>query len=137
MLYDRQDLTQELEDQGNTVHVDKDEYGDPVPNIGIQATVVPPDTPPLNMFGNQNFRTDDRGEFRMIIAPGKYYVKASPFNQGGNQPPEIRTDGMSDLRGLLACRNVLDKRQGPAIEHHGSIAQLQAAHQHRQPVRMV
>jgi hypothetical protein len=30
MLYDPRDLTQELEDQGNTVHLDKDEYGDPV-----------------------------------------------------------------------------------------------------------
>jgi hypothetical protein len=30
MLYDPRDLTQELESQGNTVHVGKDEYGDPV-----------------------------------------------------------------------------------------------------------
>jgi hypothetical protein len=30
MLYDPRDLTQELESQGNTAHVDKDEYGDPV-----------------------------------------------------------------------------------------------------------
>lgn len=30
MLYHPRDLTQELESQGNTVHVDKDEYGDPV-----------------------------------------------------------------------------------------------------------
>jgi hypothetical protein len=30
MLYDPRDLTQELEDQGNTVHLDKDEYGEPV-----------------------------------------------------------------------------------------------------------
>jgi hypothetical protein len=30
MLYDPRHLTQELEDQGNTVHLDKDELGDPV-----------------------------------------------------------------------------------------------------------
>jgi hypothetical protein len=30
MLYDPRDLTQELESQGNTVHADKDEYGDPI-----------------------------------------------------------------------------------------------------------
>jgi hypothetical protein len=30
MIYDPKDLTQGLEDQGNTVHLDKDEYGDPV-----------------------------------------------------------------------------------------------------------
>jgi hypothetical protein len=30
MPYDPRNLTQELESQGNTVHVDKDEYGDPV-----------------------------------------------------------------------------------------------------------
>jgi hypothetical protein len=33
MLYDPRDLTQELEDQGNTVHLDKDEYGSPIYRI--------------------------------------------------------------------------------------------------------
>jgi hypothetical protein len=33
VLCDPRDLTQELESQGNTVHVDKDEYGDPVYRI--------------------------------------------------------------------------------------------------------
>jgi hypothetical protein len=33
MPYDPRDLTQELEDQGNTVHLDKDEYGEPVYRI--------------------------------------------------------------------------------------------------------
>jgi hypothetical protein len=33
MLYDPRHLTQELEDQGNTVHLDKDEYGDSVYRI--------------------------------------------------------------------------------------------------------
>jgi hypothetical protein len=33
MPYDPRDLTQELEDQGNTVHLDKDEYGDSVYRI--------------------------------------------------------------------------------------------------------
>jgi hypothetical protein len=33
MLYDPRDLTQELEDQGNAVHLEKDEYGDPIYRI--------------------------------------------------------------------------------------------------------
>ena len=33
MPYDPRELTQELEDQGNMAHLDKDEYGDPIYRI--------------------------------------------------------------------------------------------------------
>jgi hypothetical protein len=33
MFYDPRDLVRELEDQGNTVHLDKDEHGNPVYKI--------------------------------------------------------------------------------------------------------
>ena len=42
-----------------------------------------------------NTATDDRGEFRLSGAPGKYFISAEPSGsrQVSNGPPEIRTDG--------------------------------------------
>ena len=68
-----------------------DEYGDPVAGVSVQTEPVPPDRPHVNLFGSSNAATDDRGEFRLITAPGKYYLKA---NQEGRRV-EIRTDGTS------------------------------------------
>ena len=36
---------------------------------------------------------DERGEFHMSVAPGKYYVVAEPAGRNINQVPEVRTDG--------------------------------------------
>jgi hypothetical protein len=71
------------------------EYGDPVQFVFVQVESPPPAQPPANPFGNQNVVTDDRGEFRILTAPGKYYLRATP--QGGGQRPtqEVRTDGTS------------------------------------------
>jgi protocatechuate 3,4-dioxygenase beta subunit len=71
-----------------------DEYGDPVQGVNIQTEPVPPAQPQGGMFGRRNDMTDDRGEFRIITAPGKYYLKAAVFNQRAGAP-EIRTDGTS------------------------------------------
>ena len=71
------------------------EYGDPVQAVFLQMESPLPAPPPANPFGNQNVVTDDRGEFRILSSPGKYYLRATP--QGGGQRPmtEIRTDGTS------------------------------------------
>jgi hypothetical protein len=53
-----------------------DEYGDPVQGVSVEVEPVPPDKPEVSMFGPSGARTDDRGEFRLITAPGKYYLKA-------------------------------------------------------------
>ncbi len=37
--------------------------------------------------------TDERGEFHLSVAPGKYYIGAQPGPRAINQAPEIRTDG--------------------------------------------
>jgi hypothetical protein len=69
------------------------EFGDPVQNVFVQVESPPPAPPPANPFGNQNVVTDDRGEFHILTAPGKYYLRATL--PGGGQRPmtEIRTDG--------------------------------------------
>jgi Carboxypeptidase regulatory-like domain len=69
-----------------------DEYGDPVQGVNVQVEHVKGDRGQGEMFGGQNSLTDDRGEFRIITAPGKFYVKAEidSMQFGG---PEIRTDG--------------------------------------------
>src|SRR5581483_11756643 len=40
-----------------------DEFGDPVPNVQVQAVAASPNDQPINMFGNQFMGTNDRGEF--------------------------------------------------------------------------
>ena len=76
-----------------------DEYGDPLPHVSVQVEAASSDSAVSSanfsgMSGSGN--TDDRGMFRITVAPGKYYVKAVPQRFGGGGrggPPEIRTDG--------------------------------------------
>ncbi len=67
-----------------------DEYGDPVQGFPVQTQAVVSNQ--LFTVGGRNVMTDDRGEFRLITAPGKYYVKAAQFNQNSGAQ-EVRTDG--------------------------------------------
>ena len=67
-----------------------DDYGDPV-QTHVQAE---PDTERAVFAGSwANAGSDERGEFHMSVAPGKYYVVAEPGGHIINQVPEIRTDG--------------------------------------------
>jgi len=74
-----------------------DEYGDPVQNAQVQAEAASPETAvvgPGFLDNSGNGNTDDRGSFRLVMGPGKYYVKAEPPNSNNpNGPPEKRTDG--------------------------------------------
>jgi hypothetical protein len=72
-----------------------DEYGDPVAGVDVQIQPVPPDRESFGMFRGSGNSTDDRGEFRILTAPGKYYLQASPdrFGFGNSESPEIRSDG--------------------------------------------
>lgn len=67
-----------------------DDYGDPA-GVIVRATPVPPNDPDLFILQDMHSQTDERGQFRIVGAPGKFYVTATPFVQGG--PREIRTDG--------------------------------------------
>jgi hypothetical protein len=68
-----------------------DEYGDPVQGLSVQTEPVPPEKLQFSFMVTRSATTDDRGEFRLITAPGKYYVKAQQFQRG--ESTEVRTDG--------------------------------------------
>lgn len=70
-----------------------DEYGDPVQNAQVQITPVVPDAPVAFTTTGGSIATDDRGEFRLPAAPGRYRVQANVFRSG--RTAEIRTDGTS------------------------------------------
>ncbi|HUA59995.1 MAG TPA: carboxypeptidase-like regulatory domain-containing protein [Verrucomicrobiae bacterium] len=58
-----------------------DDAGDPVPGAYIDLHAVPPDIDFVNPFAipQPNF-SDDRGEFRIAVFPGKYNLQAMPRN---------------------------------------------------------
>jgi hypothetical protein len=60
-----------------------DEAGDPVPGASLQLRAAPPDTDFVNPFAVPlpNY-TDDHGEFRIVVSPGKYYLQATPRMSG-------------------------------------------------------
>jgi hypothetical protein len=70
-----------------------DEYGDPVAGVDVQVQPVSPDRESGSLFAPWGNSTDDRGEFRILTAPGKYYLQASPDRFGTAESPEIRSDG--------------------------------------------
>jgi hypothetical protein len=75
-----------------------DENGDPVQGVNVEPVAVPPESMSLSMMlgADRERATDDRGEFRLTVVPGKYYVKATDRGNLGNQfgtSPERRNDG--------------------------------------------
>jgi hypothetical protein len=66
-----------------------DDNGDPV-QAGVHADA---ESGRAMNFGGRWGNTDDRGEFHLNVAPGKYYIVAQPGGRAFNQVPEIRTDG--------------------------------------------
>ncbi len=92
-----------------------DEYGDPVPNLTVEVRPVTGDAPVL-FFNSLMDRTDDRGEFRIVTAPGKFYVKAGPQTMR-NEPAETRTDGTSDaVYSPTFYPSAANKEHGTAVE---------------------
>jgi hypothetical protein len=71
-----------------------DEYGDPVENASVSAedTSSRPGGLRLFVLSRMHSRTDERGQFRIVGAPGKFYVSASKDWTEVAQN-EIRTDG--------------------------------------------
>src|SRR5262249_45112024 len=78
-----------------------DENGDPVQGATVEPVALPPERMSFSQMVNNSMEggrsTDDRGEFRLIVVPGKYYVKAtvrgSPGGPFGGQSTERRNDG--------------------------------------------
>jgi hypothetical protein len=69
-----------------------DENGDPIQGATIESVMLPPESSSLFQMINEAMArergTDDRGEFRLTVPPGKYYVKATAHDL-----PERRNDG--------------------------------------------
>uniref|UniRef100_Q028N6 Cna B domain protein n=1 Tax=Solibacter usitatus (strain Ellin6076) TaxID=234267 RepID=Q028N6_SOLUE len=74
-----------------------DEAGDPVQGVKVQAQPAAPEGSPVVLNPAPNPSSDDRGEFRLIMPAGKYYLLATTNSQGGNERPEARTDGTSEV----------------------------------------
>jgi len=72
------------------------QYGDPVPGTGVRASADGASDRDFWQFSQGE--TDERGQFRLFLPPGKYYVAAGPLGSyGAIGPSEIRTDGTPDL----------------------------------------
>jgi Carboxypeptidase regulatory-like domain len=86
----KSDLTVEMTPEAVITGRVMDEYGDPV-RVSVQAVPAPPNDPDQFILQSMHGLTDERGQFRIAGALGKFYVTATPMVQGG--PREIRTDG--------------------------------------------
>ena len=74
-----------------------DEVGDPVQSVQVQDVPVTPGSTPIALMRIPNQGTDDRGEFRLVVAPGKYYVQATlRIFRRAQERPEMRSDGTSE-----------------------------------------
>lgn len=69
-----------------------DENGDPVQGAVLETVAAPPSVQTVLLFAMGQSATDDRGEFRLVAALGKYYLKASPPGELGGGI-ERRNDG--------------------------------------------
>jgi hypothetical protein len=95
-----------------------DEYGDPVQGISVQLDAAAPGSQSVAMVGAfGSAATDDRGEFRLVASPGRYYLQTQPRNFSMSGGGEIRTDGTS--AGPYAATyypNTASKSQASVVE---------------------
>jgi len=77
-----------------------DENGDPVEHVEVAAEAAAPGAARQSIGMAGGGRTDDRGAFRIVLPPGKFYVQARMnrgmgFAGGMMGGPEIRSDGLA------------------------------------------
>ena len=73
-----------------------DESGEPLPDIELR--VNSPEGSFRSGWRETWFaHSDDRGEFHIAVAPGKYVVKAEPPPGDSDAQEEVRTDGTSEI----------------------------------------
>ncbi len=61
-----------------------DSNGDPVQGVMVNAEPASKETPRAAQLATVPIRTDDRGEFRISGAPGKFYIRATPSGFGAS-----------------------------------------------------
>ena len=66
-----------------------DEFGDPIRNATVDAVPLTPEA----LRDSNSARTDERGQFRILTAPGKYFVRATAPREQTSVVPEVRSDG--------------------------------------------
>ena len=95
-----------------------DEAGDPVESVGVQTVPVTPGSTPTIMIPIPNLPTDDRGEFRLVVAPGKYYLEATLQTfRSAQERPEMRSDGTSEaIYGTTFYPSAIRKERGTVVE---------------------
>ncbi|MBA3972648.1 MAG: hypothetical protein C0504_00360 [Candidatus Solibacter sp.] len=71
-----------------------DEYGDPMQNINVQVRPVSAEASTALLLAGESTSTDDRGEYRLLVGPGRFRVQAT-FN--GMTRSETRTDGTAPI----------------------------------------
>jgi protocatechuate 3,4-dioxygenase beta subunit len=69
-----------------------DDHGDPVQGVTVNA-VDEKDQPRLAM-GQSTIPTDDRGEFRIVTIPGRYYLRSIGVQSGNNNERPEQRDGV-------------------------------------------
>jgi hypothetical protein len=78
-----------------------DENADPLQGAIVEPVALPPESMSFTQMINNSLEggrsTDDRGEFRLIVVPGRYYVKATARGNAGGRygdpGVERRNDG--------------------------------------------
>jgi hypothetical protein len=95
-----------------------DEAGDPVESVGVLTVPVTPGSTPIALMSIPNQGTDDRGEFRLVVAPGKYYVQATlRIYRRAEERPEMRSDGTSEaVYGTTFYPSAIRKERGTVVE---------------------
>jgi Carboxypeptidase regulatory-like domain len=72
-----------------------DDSGDPVQRVEVIALPVQSDRGSPPFLSRSMAATDERGEFQILVSPGRYGLQASPRMPDNDVPPEIRSDGSS------------------------------------------
>jgi hypothetical protein len=70
-----------------------DDNGDPVEEARVNAEALDDEILSILALGPMITTTDDRGEFRLALTQGKYYLRAAPMQGGTPQMAEHRNDG--------------------------------------------
>ena len=98
-----------------------DDAGDPVQNATVEALRAGETRAPAEWTAS----TNDRGEFHISGAPGKYYVRAVPFKDSITRP-EVRADGsVAAVYGTTYFPNAMSTERASLVEAASGLNKVQ------------